>query len=327
MTGKFFRYTTVLAAAVMLASCSDKDYQVPEPKNELQNDAIKRSIGPNMAGLQMEFAYAIALPADKGKLVSAEVEASIAGAPETYIDNRSYYTNGSGDDIGIEVTNPSENKGNVTSVTFNKDTMASTLRYYYVPAAEARGKEVTFKFTGRASNGQTVTYNLGPFRISAMEMKLDIPVSDAGAKYFSIADMTAYNAADAAANADKIDLVYLHRTTPASFKHGLVAPAADAQYLPGVTLPPGVNRNTKMAKVNQLRDQQLSRDQFAVFVDDTDFQELDLSNGSNFALGLDKDYGVWAETADGKYRAYIFVNSVNNGAKSAVLSIKRYTMK
>jgi hypothetical protein len=36
--------------------------------------------------------------------------------------------------------------------------------------------------------------------------------------------------------------------------------------------------------------------------------------------------GAWVETADGKYRAYIFMNSVNNGNQSARISIKRYTM-
>lgn len=328
MTGKIFQYTTALAAAVlMFASCSDKDYEVPQPKNELQNDAIKRSIGPSLVGVRMEFAYAIALPASKGKLVSAQVEASIAGAPATYLEHRSFFTNGSGQDTGVVVANPSENKGNITSVTFTKDTMAATLRYYYVPGEEARGKEVRFKFTATASNGQTVSYDLGPFKVANMEMKLDIPVADAGARYISIADMAAYNQADAAANADKIDLVYLHRTTPSSFGHALVAPAADPQYLPGITLPAGANRNTKLMKVWQLRDQQLSRDQFGIFIDDLDFQELDLGEGVNYTLGLAKDYGVWLETADGKYRAYVFVNSASNPNKTAVISIKRYTMK
>jgi hypothetical protein len=35
--------------------------------------------------------------------------------------------------------------------------------------------------------------------------------------------------------------------------------------------------------------------------------------------------GAWIETADGKYRAYIYINSVN-AAGTAVISIKRYAM-
>lgn len=315
------------AMAVMFASCSDKDYQVPQPKTELQNDAIKRSIGPNMAGLRMEFAYAMAIPAGKGKIVSAQVEASIAGAPATFLEHRSFYTNGSGADIGVVVGDTSENKGNTTSVTFTKDTMAATLRYYYVPADEARGKEVSFKFTARASNGETVSYDLGPYKIANMEMKLDIALADNGAKYISIADMAAYNQADAALHADKIDLVYLHRSIPnITFGHALVAPAADPQYLPGITLPAGVNRDAKLIKAWNLRDQQLARLSQGVFIDDVDFQKLTFGDVADYTLNLAKEYGVWVETADGKYRAYIFINAANSN-KTAVVSIKRYTMK
>ena len=39
------------------------------------------------------------------------------------------------------------------------------------------------------------------------------------------------------------------------------------------------------------------------------------------------EYGAWVETADGKYRAYIFVNKVDNTKKEMTVSIKRYTMK
>lgn len=325
---RFIQYTTAIAAvAVMFASCADKDYEVPVPKNELQNDAIKRNLGPNMAGLPVEFVYAMALPADKGKLVSAQVEASIAGAPNTYLEHRSFYTNGSGQDVGVVVATPSENKGNVTEVTFNKDTMAAALRYYYYPEASARGKEVTFKFTARASNGETVSYDLGPYKISNMEMKKSISVADGGAMYISIGDMTAYSAADAAANADKIDLVYLYRSSPSSFGHSLVAPAADAEFLPGVTLPAGVNRDAKLMKVWELRDQQLSDDQYGVFIDDSDFEKLNLgADATDHVHGLVEDHGVWVETADGKYRAYIFINKANADA-TGTISIKRYTMK
>ncbi|MFY0254750.1 DUF4466 family protein [Chitinophaga sp. 30R24] len=37
--------------------------------------------------------------------------------------------------------------------------------------------------------------------------------------------------------------------------------------------------------------------------------------------------GVWVETTDGKYRAYIYINKADDTNKSAVISIKRYTMK
>ena len=71
--------------AFLAAACKKDPYALPVPKDVLQNDVIKRSLGPNVTGTSIEFAYAMALPSSKGKLVSAEVEASIAGGPGTYL--------------------------------------------------------------------------------------------------------------------------------------------------------------------------------------------------------------------------------------------------
>ena len=43
----------------------------------------------------------------------------------------------------------------------------------------------------------------------------------------------------------------------------------------------------------------------------------------NYAINLKQDAGVWAQTADGKYRAYILFNSAAT-AGTAVISMKRY---
>jgi hypothetical protein len=168
---------------------------------------------------------------------------------------------------------------------------------------------------------------MGPYNISKMDIKRNIRVSNNNdSSYISIEDMAVYNRNTVAANAGKIDLVYLYRATPASFMHALVSPAADAQYLPGITLPAGVNRSTKMRKVFNLQDYNLARINVGIFVDDKDFQEIVLSDAPNYALGLRAEAGTWVETADGKYRAYIFLNSVNaNG--SATISMLRYALK
>jgi hypothetical protein len=57
-----------------------------------------------------------------------------------------------------------------------------------------------------------------------------------------------------------------------------------------------------------------------------DFQNIDLSNDPNFAINLKADAGVWVETADGKYRAYIFFNAVTTTG-TATISMKRYALK
>ena len=318
---------TVSTLLALVASCTKKEYRLPIPEQTLQNDVIKRSLGPNLVGQNIEFAYAMAILPRKGKLVSAEVEASIAGAAGTYLEHLSYHTLGTGKDTGIVVGTPSVTTSNKTTVTFSRDTMAATLRYYYRVPEEARGKTVSFKFTAKSSNNETVTFPIGPFSIAKMDMVRNLTVTDGNAAYISLSDMTVYTSANVAANAAKIDLVYLYRNiTSSAFNHALVSPAADPQYLPGVTLPAGVNKSTRVRKVFNLQDYHLAQSQVGVYIDDIDFEQLNLSESPDFAINLRAEYGVWAETSDGKYRAYIYLNSVNNTGRSAVISIKRYAL-
>ncbi len=315
------------AALLLLVSCKKEDYKIPDPVSDLSNDALKRTLGPNIVGMPIEFAYAMAIPKDKGKLVSAQVEATIAGASSTRLENNSFYTNTSGQDVPVLIGSPSVNKDNVTTVAFTVDTTAATLRYYYTIPEEARGKTVSFTFTATGSNGSKATYKLGPYAISKMDIKRTIAVSNNTNSYISIEDMAVYNAAGAAANAGKIDLVYLYRSTPSAFLHALVSPAADPVYLPGVTLPAGVNRSAKIRKEFGVQDRNLAQLQFGIYIDDKDFQDIKLTDAPNYAVGLKAESGAWVETADGKYRAYVFINSVStaNGG-SAVISILRYAL-
>ncbi len=315
------------ATMLLLASCKKEEYKIPDPVSDLSSDALKRTLGPNIVTQTIEFAYAMAIPKEKGKLVSAEVEATIAGGTGTFLQNNSYFTNSSGQDVPVLVGDPSVNKDNRTSVTFNVDTNAATLRYFYVIPEEARGKSVSFIFSATSSNGQKVTYNLGPYSISKMDIKRNIAVSNNTNSYISIEDMAVYNATSAAANAGKIDLVYLYRTSPGAFIHGLVSPAADPIYLPGVILPAGVNRSTKVRREFGVQDRNLANLQFGIYVDDLDFQQIKLTDAPNYAVGLKAESSAWVETADGKYRAYIYINSVSTASGgSAVISILRYAL-
>jgi hypothetical protein len=315
----------ILIMLTSLLACTKQEYTIPDPVSQLTNDCIKRTIGPSIVSLPLEFAYAMALPKINGKLVSAEVEASIAGASGTFLEHRSFYTNSSGVDVPVTIGTPSTTVDKLTKVTFNVDTNASTLRYNYVIPEEARGKSVSFTFTATSSDGKTATYKMGPYAISKMDIVKNLAVSNGANAYISIEDMKVYNAAAAATNAGKVDLVYLYRATPTTFTHALVSPGADAAYLPGVTLPSGVNRSTKLRKVFNLQDRNLSNLQYGIYVDDIDFTQLDMVDMPNYALGLRAEAGVWVETTDKKYRAYIFVNSIN-AAGTAVISIMRYAL-
>jgi hypothetical protein len=324
---KIYHYAFLPAALLLfVVACKKQEYALPMPKDVLQNDCIKRTLGPNIVGQNIEFAYAMAILPSKGKLVSAEVEASIAGAPGTYMENKSYYTDQGGVDVGIPIGDSSVTKGTNTAVTFTTDTFATTLRYYYVIPDEARGKTVNFTFTSKSSNGETATFSMGPYTISKMDMVRNLKVSTDNLAYISIVDLAVYNAADAAANADKIDLVYVYRKFDSSaFNHALVSPAADTNYLPSVTLPAGVSRNSKVIKVFNLQDYNLARLQYGIYIDDVDFQKLDFTSAPDYAINLKAEAGTWVETADAKFRAYIYINSVKSDG-TAVISIKRFTL-
>ncbi len=323
---KYYSILFLASLTLLFTACQQEEYSIPAAGTELQNDCIKRSLGPNVVGLNIEFAYAMALPQSKGKIVSAQVEATIAGTADTYLENNSYHTSSGGQDVAVKIGEPSVNSGAITTVTFTKDTCAATLRYFYIIPEEARGKTVSFKFTAKASNGQIVTYDMGPYTITKMDMKLDLVLSDNNNSYLSIADMAVYNATDAAANSAKIDLVYVYRSiTGITFAHALVSPA-NTEYLSDVTLPSGVNKSTFFWKVYGLRDQQLARLQYGIYIDDVDFSALDFTNAPNYGINMKVESGAWVETADGKYRAYIFVNKVDNTKKEMTVSIKRYTM-
>jgi hypothetical protein len=325
MKTKFINHSFWVAVCILLlGACKEEEYALPVAESGLQNDAIKRSLGPNVVGLNLEFAYAMAIPESEGRLTAARVEASIPGAPGTWLENNAYHTDGSGNDVPTQMGEPALTNGNLSEMTFTRDTVAATLRYYYVIPEEARGQEVSFMFSATASNGQTVSYEMGPYKIANMDIVLDQVAVDNGACYISIEDMAIYDAAAAAANPDKIDLVYLYRSIPdKTFAHALVSPAADPQYLPGVTLPPGVSKSTRVRKAWGLRDQHLARLQFGVFIDDVDLEKADVSTAPNYAINMKAESGAWVETADGQYRAYIYVNSVSNGGASMTLSMKR----
>lgn len=321
-------YIFLLACfGIAFTSCEDKEYTIPEGVKSLTNDCLKRSLGPNVIGTTIDFAYAMALPFNTGNLVSAKVEASIVGATGTYLENNSYHTGNGGEDVGIEIGSPSITDGKITEVIFTRDTCASTLRYYYKVPEEARGKEVSFKFSATDSNGKQVSYDMGPYKISEMDMKLDLVLKNNS--YFSISDMAVYDAATAATIPDKIDLVYLFRTIRGvTFRHAFVSPTAEnAEYLPNITLPAGLGNSTKFMKVYSSADQQLARNEYGLFVDDLDLREINLANSPDYAINVTQYAGAWVETSDGVYRAYIYVNKASETVGGMTISIKRLKVK
>lgn len=317
-------------------SCSDDD----NDSTVLKNDCIKWTIGPNVVGTEIEFAYAMALPYNAGKIVKAQVEASIAGADGTWMEHNSYYTDREGSkDIPVLVGAPSKTEAKRTTVDFVVDTCAATLRYYYIVPEEAKGKTVSFTFTAEAIgvDGQSynVSYQMGPYQVSTMDMQLDLTLSRTKC-YISIEDMTVYSADEIAANPGKIDLVYLFRNYKdegIEFQHAFVSPGADPMFLPDVVLPVGASNISKIRKggpsdahLARLDQKDPAEKQPAVYVDDLDMQTVNLAIMPDYALDVRTYDGMWVETQDGKYRAFIFANQMRN-ISGGTISMKRYTMK
>ncbi len=328
MKFKYSILVCILAAAGLFLSCDKEQKLLKDPVTQLSNDCIKRTLPtqPNIVGQNIEFAYAMAIPAKLGKLSSAKVEASIPGAEGTRFDPNSYSTNNAGADVPVLVCSDSQTTGALTSVTFTADTCAATLRYYYVIPEAARGKEVSFKFSVKSSNGQEAEFEMGPYSISKMDMTLNQTVVTGETCYLSFHGDEAVriiSASEAGGAAADIDLIYNH-SAKKDIAHAFLTPAAPAELRDGAAIPSGVTNNSKLVRVYNLQDRQLSNLNNAKFIDDLDFQKMDFSGATGYVLILGEQYGVWVETADGKYRAYVYINSVTSN--SMKISVKRYRM-
>ena len=77
-----YYYFVLLSFALTLVACDDDPVLLKDPVSALSNDCIKRSlpVAPNIVGNEIEFAYAMAIPNELGKLSSAQVVSSIAGS-------------------------------------------------------------------------------------------------------------------------------------------------------------------------------------------------------------------------------------------------------
>ena len=320
-------FIIVLLAAVLMTTftaCSDDSDNI----GALNNKCIKRTLGPNVVGNQIYMAYAMAMPYGSGHLESCTVTASIAGAAGTWLEHNSYHTNSSGMDIPVPVGNPSVTEGATTTVTFNVDTCAATLRYYYVIPEEARGREVSFTFTAKAADGQTISTTMGPYKVCKQYMQRDITLSKARC-YISLEDMAAYTLAEAQLIPEKIDLCYLWRNKKSKgveFGHTFAAPVADREWLDDLNVPTTMTRNLMLRKEWGIIDGHLTDEpDYGTYIDDIDFETIKLQGMPNYCINMKEKGGMWIETGDGKYRAYIYINSLKS-ISGGVISIKRYNM-
>ncbi len=348
---KLLKYVMLSAIAFSCFACSDDD------DSALKNDYLKKTVAPAIAGEKIEFAYAMG--ATNGQLDKAEARASIAGADGTGFELYSWFTarnkmevNGvtyqAGEDVPLQTVKDATTSGTISTAnmmdkadehymnptvpfgTSQATLIAATVRYNYVVPEEAKGKNISFTFSSTSSTGAKASCSTQSYTVSKMDMKRLIEMQNGGACYFSIADMKAYTKEEVAAQnlAGKIDFIYLYQESLNGFeyKHSFVSPATDPKYIAisGI-VPSGSNNRTPMEKRANVRDAQLKGDVPNVYIDDVDFQTLDLGAAVDYALTFSKDDGAFMKTADGKYAAYVYVNSIDNSGKMTV-SIKRYPL-
>lgn len=305
---------------LMILSCS-KD----EDSTSLQDSFLKKDVGPAIAGETLEFAYAMATL--DGSLTSAKATVNFTGAEGTGFDPHSYHTDSRGNDVGVLVATVSAEEGNYNAVFDVVDTMAATLRFNYVIPEEAKGQSLSITFTVESSTGEVVSTTTPSYPVSSMDLKRDIVMTNDDVCYFSLETMQAYTEAEVidAGMQDKIDLIYNYDAiTPEGYLYGhaLVSPATEEKYLNGKTIPASFARNnTKIEQLAFLRDMQFSGEVPAHFVDDIDLETLDLSLATNFILRIFSGNSAFVESADGRYRAYLYFNEARS--RTLTFGIKR----
>lgn len=315
---KRFKYMLCLFVLVSTISCTE------ETETLLKDDYIMKTYAPAVAGEPIEFAYAMG--AMEGFLSEASAQVNISGAGGTGFDPNSYHVDSRGNDVGVLVADTSTEGGTSTAI-FTYDTVVATLRYSYVVPEEAKGQVVSITFSAESSIGETVSSTVPEFRISKITMKRDIELSDQDVCYFSIGNMQGYTEAEVIANGleDKIDLIYIYDAlNPEGFKYGhaLVSPGSDERYFNELNVPSSFRINkTKIEKKAYLWDSHFTGEVPTVYVDDIDLETLDLTDATDFILGISKRTSAFLETADGRYRAYIYVN--NARSSTLTFGIKR----
>lgn len=352
---KIFKYLFLIILISLFASCSDNE------SSNVKNDFMKKTASPAIVGETIEFAYAMGTTS--GRLNTAEAVASIPGAQGTGFGLYSYFTarssisyNGvnytGGAEVPVKTVKETNTNGATTTASMmekvethymnpvvalgagQSDLIAATLRYYYVVPEEARGKEVSLRFTAKSTEGESASYQTPAYKVSKMDMKRLIVMTNSNACYFSITDMKAYTKAEVESQnlSGKIDFVYMYQAQLNGFtyNHAFVSPGTDPKFVAiPANIPSGwTKNNTLMEKRVDVRDAQLKGNIPNVYIDDIDFETLNLSAAVDYVLDCKAEEGAFMKTADGKYAAYIFINSLNtNNGGTMTVSIKRYPLK
>lgn len=332
------RTLLIVFAGILALSCTKE-----APRDPLMCDCLDRSWGIHMVGEEMNFAFAGAIHPGQGTLKAFKVVATIPGATGTGWDENTYKTNTAGVDEptpaakAIRQSDPCASKVNILL-----DTCALTLRYKYVIPEEARDKDVKFMFYASNDKGQVVCKEMGPVHCSRQDCVTNIQASNTRC-YISVEDMAVYTYDEVIAGNKTVDIIYAYREVPTDSSPGgagstgglnkcFMSPTAEAinriKELRDVKLPP-VERNTKLRESAHAKDEVIEKSKWHLYVTDQDFAAMDFARAgySNLVTNFVTAYNcIWIETEDGKYRAWMWVNTPAGGGDSITFGMKRYAM-
>lgn len=309
--------------AVLYSSCSDDD-------SSLRNDLLRKDVGPVLVGNTLEFAYAIG-STDGTPIKAVEVTASVPGAEGTGIAMNSRYTNpNNGEEEEVRIATETSTEG-AQSKAYLVDTIAATVRYFYVVPKEARGNKIKFHFRSITATGEA-TIHSSEYVVSNVEIFKNLSLSASQKSCFSLETMESYSVSqvEELGIADKIDFIYTYKPTLGSgwtFAHGLVAPSNEKGYLYPVEVPAGSTNKTLMEKRFWPDGQLKTSGVPTIYVDEIDLRQADLDGVTSHAYELGQDQGVLIMSHDQKYIAYLYVNETSSNLLRMNFAIKRLTLK
>ena len=341
-TRKFLTVFLLLIMTSAFMSCEkNEDYELIT--------YLKKSYGPIIVGQQVDFSFSIASN-DGSSLKNFDITATHAGKTGTTADTKCYWTLLDGKTYYKEMLTGITTSGNLTSgavidgVVWEKGTVsgyssqAVTIRYSYIVPEEARGKNLQFSVKYTTVDGSVQSYSTLNYPVEKMDMVTDIVLNDpsgnTGKNYYSISDLKAYTKAEVETQnkSGAIDFVYRYSTSAISTPGGgsitlssCISAPSGTVYLNTSYIPATWTKNATLIEPRKWDDMQLKGNTPNSYITDLDLEGTSL-NGNTFGeYGLKKDFSLVMQTADGKYRAFVYLKNV--GTATVTIGIKRIALK
>jgi hypothetical protein len=320
------------------SSCEkDEDYE--------RVQYLKKTYGPVIVGHQVDFSFAIASD-DGSSLKNFEITATYPGQTGTTADTKCYWTLLDGVTYNKEMLSGIITDGRVTSGSVidgikwemgsvsGYSSQAVTIRYFYIPPEEARGKKLQFDISYTTVNGSEKSYSTIEYNVEKMDMVKDVvltdPAGNTGRNYYSLSELKAYTQAEVEAENKSavIDFVYRYTTSSIPTPGGntitlgtCISAPSHAVYMNTNYIPAAWSKNATLIEYRKWDDMQLKGNTPNSYVTDLDLQSTSL-NGNTFGeYGIKKDFSLLMQTADGKYLAFVYFKTV--GTATVTIGIKR----